>query len=136
MKLKLISCVAALMLACVSCNHKATPPLQMIQKANECVDNARKQLPLNMGDGLKLTQLIYDSQTYTLVYKYQYTIPIEKPTAEKIKEAKQSVVYLLKANPTSDDMEMVKSGISFHFTYYSEDNTFLYDISITADDIK
>ena len=130
MKLKLISCVAALMLACVSCNHKATPPLQMIQKANECVDNARKQLPLNMGDGLKLTQ------TYTLVYKYQYTIPIEKPTAEKIKEAKQSVVYLLKANPTSDDMEMVKSGISFHFTYYSEDNTFLYDISITADDIK
>lgn len=127
--------VAALLI--VSANFAfAAPPLSMIQKAKDMVEDARYQLPVSVGNGLMLTNVSYDSKTYTLVYRYHYTFPVSKPSNEAIKESKLGVVHLLKANPNSEDMQFLKSGITFHYNYYSENGTFLYAVKITPSDIK
>ncbi len=112
------------------------PPLSVIQKAKEQVEAARYQLPVQAGYGLTLTQVSYDSQTYTIVYRYHYNMYVEKPTPEAIKEAKLGIVHMMKANPNSEDYQFVKSGISFHYNYYTENGQFLYAIKIISADLK
>ena len=114
----------------------AAPPLAAIQKAKNLVENARYQLPVEAGYGLVLTQVSYDSKTYTLVYRYHYTIPVAKPTTQAIYESKQGIIHLLKANPNSEDMQILKSGISFHYNYYDMDGNFLWAVKITPADVK
>ena len=114
----------------------AAPPLSIIQKAKGQVENARYYLPAQAGYGLMLTQVDYDSKTYTMVYRYHYTMYAEKPSAAAIKEVKQGMIHLIKANPQSDDMQFLQAGITFHYNYYSENGTFLYAVKITPSDIK
>lgn len=112
------------------------PPLSVIQKVKEQVEAARYKLPVQAGYGLTLTQVSYDSKTYTMVYRYHYNMHVEKPTSEAIKEAKLGVVHLIKANPNSEEYKFVKSGISFHYNYYTENGQFLYAVKITSADLK
>ena len=127
-----------LMLMIVGANISifAVPPLSSIQKAKETVENARYQLPIQVSYGLMLTQVSYDSTNYTLVYRYHYIIPVAKPSNEAIKESKLGIIHMLKANPNSEDMQLLKAGITFHYNYYSEDGTFLYAIKLSASDFK
>lgn len=135
MKKFIISLSTALLIA-ASSSIFAAPPLSAIQKAKNQVESVRDQLPIQVSNGLILTQVSYDSKTYTMVFRYYYTIPVTKPTATAIKETKLSMIHLLKANPNSEDMQILKSGISFHYNYYTEDGTFLYAVKITPSDIK
>ena len=114
----------------------AAPPLTTIQKAKAMVEEARYQLPVQANYNLLWTQVDYDSKTYSLVYKYYYTVPITKPSNEAINEAKLSIIHLLKANPSSEDTQFIKAGMSFHYKYYSLEGKFLYAIRITSADIK
>lgn len=114
----------------------AVPPLSLIQKAKDQVEAARYQLPVQVGYGLTLTKLSYDSQTYTIVYRYHYNMYVEKPTPEAIKEAKLGIIHMFKANPNAEDYKFVKGGITFHYNYYTEDGSFLYAIKITSADLK
>ena len=136
MNTKLKCLILALMFSCAGISVNAAPPLSYIQKAKNIVEEARFQLPVEAGYGLTLTQVQYDSKTYSLVYRYHYTIPVQKPDANSIKERKMSVVHLLKANPATEDMQLLKNGISFHYNYYSQDGTFMYAIKITPEDVK
>lgn len=135
MKKFILSTIALLVLA-TSTQILAAPPLSTIQKVKEQVENIRYQLPVQAGYGLMLTQVSYDSQKYTIVYRYHYAIPVEKPTAEAVKEAKLGIVHMLKANPNSEDMQFLKAGITFHYNYYTEAGSFLYAIKITPADVK
>jgi hypothetical protein len=117
-------------------NVNAAPPSPVIQKAKATVENARYILPAEAGYGIMLTQVNYDSKTYTLVYRYHFTIPATKPTANAINETKQGVVHMLKAQPNSEEMQLLKGGITFHYNYYTTEGTFLYAIKITPSDVK
>lgn len=113
-----------------------TPPLSVIQKVKEQVEAVRYQLPVQAGYGLTLTQVSYDSQTYTIVYRYYFNTYVEKPTPEAINEAKLGIVHMMKANPSSEDYQFVKGGITFQYNYYTESGSFLYTIKITPADLK
>lgn len=128
--------VFALFILSANISAFAIPPLSTIQKVKEQVENVRYQLPAQAGYGLMLTQVSYDSQKYTIVYRYHYTVPAVKPTQEAIQEAKLGIIHMLKANPNSEDMQFIKAGITFHYNYYNEDGTFLYAIKITPQDVK
>ena len=128
--------ILVLFFASTSSQVSAAPPLSIIKKAKDMVERVRYELPAEISPYMLLTQLSYDSKTYTLVYRYHCTVPVTKPTPESIKEAKLGVIHMLKANPQSEDMLFVKSGISFHYNYYSEDGKFLYAVKITPADIK
>ncbi|MDE7387046.1 MAG: hypothetical protein K2N28_07910 [Muribaculaceae bacterium] len=128
--------VAALFILSVNIGAFAIPPLSTIQKVKDQVENIRYQLPAQAGYGLMLTQVSYDSQKYTIVYRYHYTVTAVKPSPEAINEAKQSIIHMLKANPNGEDMQFIKAGITFHYNYYNEDGTFLYAIKITPQDVK
>lgn len=125
-----------IMLISISVAAIAAPPLATIQKAKNMVENARYQLPADVGNGMTLSQVNYDSKTYTLVYRYHYYVPSHKPTLDAINETKQGIVHLLKAQPYCDEMTFLKDGITFHYNYYSSDGTFLYAVKITPADIK
>ncbi len=114
----------------------AAPSLAIIQKAKGVVETARYELPVEIAPGLTLTQVSYNSEKYTLVYRYHFTVYVEKPNADAIKEAKLALVHMLKANPNSDEMQLIKGGITFHYNYYSENGTFLYAVKITPADVK
>ena len=60
----------------------------------------------------------------------------KKLTAQSVKEVKQGVIHFLKANPDSDDMQFLKSGISYIYNYYKLDGTFLIALRITSADIE
>ncbi len=83
-----------------------------------------------------MTQVIYDSKTYSLVYSYHFTVPAIKPTSESINEIRTGLIHMFKANPNSEEMKYLKSGITFHYNYYSQDGDFLYSIKLTPDDFK
>ncbi len=108
----------------------AAPTLATIQKAKAVVETARYQLPVQISPAIMLTQVSYDSEKYTLVYRYHFTVAATKPTAEAIKESKLGIIHIFKANPESGDTQLLKGGITFHYNYYSEDGTFLYAIKI------
>lgn len=128
--------LVALLIISANISAFAAPPLSTIQKVKEQVESVRYQLPAQAGYGLMLTQVSYDSQKYTIVYRYHFVIPVEKPSTEAIKEARLSMIHMLKANPNSEDMQFLKDGITFHYNYYNEDGTFLYAIKITPQDVK
>lgn len=125
----------AIILICASVTALAAPPLATIQEAKDMVEAARYQLPVDLGNGMTLSQLDYDSKTYSLVYRYHYYIPAEKPSLEAINETKQGLIHFIKAQPNSEDMRFLKDGISFHYNYYASDGTFVYDLRITPEDI-
>lgn len=85
---------------------------------------------------LCLRTISYNSNNYSLVYRYHYTVPVTKPTTSAINEAKQGIIHLLKANPNSEDMQLVKNGITFHYNYYDTDGNFIYAIKITPSDVR
>lgn len=126
----------SILIMVASINIYAAPPLSAIQKAKTVVEDARYQLPVEIGNGLILTQVSYDSKSYTLVYRYHYAVIVTKPSSNTINEVKQGMIHLLKAHPDSDEMQILKSGISFHYNYYNDDGTFLYAVKITPSDIK
>ncbi|MBD5232156.1 MAG: hypothetical protein HDS66_08420 [Bacteroidales bacterium] len=126
----------ALAFAVATISANASPTLATIQKAKDVVEAARYQLPAEAGYGLMLTQVSYDSNKYTLVYRYYATMPATKPTAEAINEIKQAIIHMVKAQPNSEEMQLLKGGISFHYNYYTTEGTFLYAIKITPADVK
>lgn len=136
MKTSLKTLVIAFMLVCANVCAVAAPPLSIVQKAKAMVEDARYQLPVEMGNGLTLYQLSYNSGTYSLVYRYYYSMEVTKPSSEAIKETKLGLIHLLKANPNSQDMMYLKNGITFHYNYYNPDGTFVYAMKITPADIK
>lgn len=125
-----------MLVACANVTAIATPPLNIIRVAKQQVENARYQLPLDIGNGLALTQLSYDSSKYTLVYRYHYYIPVVRPSNTIIRERKLGLIHLLKSDPNSQEMQLLTSGITFHYNYYTEDGEFLFAIKITPQDVK
>lgn len=120
-----------------SASIPAAPPTAMVQRAKTLAENVRYQLPAQIMYGISLTKVVYDSKTSSLVYDYHYTLPIQKKlTAQSVKEVKQGVIHFLKANPDSDDMQFLKSGISYIYNYYKLDGTFLIALRITSADIE
>ena len=128
--------IVALFIVSTNICLSAQPPLETVQKAKTMVENARPQLPFPGGYGLLLTELSYDSKTYSLVYRYRYTVPATKPTNKAIKESKQSLILLLKSHPDSEDMKFLKDGITYYYNYYSQQGDFLFAVKITPDAIK
>lgn len=111
------------------------PTLSMINKAKAIVEEARYQLPIESG-GMTLTQVSFDSKSYSLIYRYYFLFPMEKPSNEVLKERKLGAIHTLKGNPGTGELEMLKGGISFWYNYYNPDGTFLYAIKITPADIR
>lgn len=130
------SLVFALMMICASTVALAVPPAATIQKAKNMVESAQYQLPAQAGYGIMLTQVKYDSSSYSLVYRYQYTAQVPQPTANAINEAKQAMIHFVKANPNSEDMQFLKDGITFHYNYYNADGSYMYTIKIRPSDVK
>lgn len=128
--------IVAILLLSANIRLNAVPPLATIQKAKEAVENARYVLPMQAGNGIILTQVDYDSKTYSLVYRYHYTVPVEVPSKGTINETKKGMIHLTKANPDSEEMMLLNDGITFDYNYYSEDGTFLFSVKITPDDVK
>ena len=128
--------VVALLMFCTNVSVFAAPSLAAIKKVKAEVENVRYKLPIDMGNGLTLTQMAYDSQNYTIVYRYHYSVPVTKPSANTIKESKLAVIHMLKANPNSEDYIYLKEGFTYHYNYYTMDGDFLYAIKITPQDIK
>ena len=79
--------IAALFILSADVCLLAAPPAATIQKAKTMIEQARQHLPIK-GYGISLTEVSYDSSTYTLVYRYDYTLPVTKPTPASIKETK------------------------------------------------
>ena len=134
-KLKRTIAVAAVIIA-TNLSTFAAPPASVIQKVKSQVETMSYYLPSEAGYGLTLTQVRYDSSTYSIVYKYQYYLPVNTPTKAAIAEVKQGMIHMLKANPNAEDMQFIKSGITFHYRYYSSDGEFLYSIKITPSDVR
>lgn len=126
--------IAALFILSADVCLLAAPPAATIQKAKTMIEQARQHLPIK-GYGISLTEVSYDSSTYTLVYRYDYTLPVTKPTPASIKETKIGLVHLMKAKPDSEEMQYLKAGIAFHYKYYSEDGNFLFEVKITPEDV-
>lgn len=136
MKKLIRAIVIALFVISASANVLAIPPAASIQKVKQSVESLRYQLPIDIGYGLNLTQVSYDSQRYTLVYRYQYTMYVEKPSNDAIWEAKQSMIHMAKINPNSEEMQLLRDGFTFHYNYYSMGGEFLYAIKITYADVR
>ena len=130
------SLVFALMMICASTVALAVPPAATIQKAKNVAESAQYQLPMQVYQGLMVTQIKYDSSSYSLVYRYQFTVQIPQPSTDAINEAKLAMIHLVKANPNSEDAQLIKNGITFQYNYYNADGSYIYTIKIRPSDIK
>lgn len=68
-----------------------------------------------------------------VVENARYQLPIEAGYGLVFK---LGIIHMLKANPNSEDMQLLKGGITFHYNYYSIDGDFIYAMKITPADIK
>lgn len=128
--------MVAIIIMAANATVQAAPPLDAIRKVKAMVEDARYQLPADAGYGLMLTQVNYDSKTYTIIYRYHYINPTQKPSPSTISEVKKGLIHMLKANPNSEDMQLLKAGFTFHYNYYNPDGSFLYANKITPADVR
>lgn len=135
MKLSMKLWIVAILMV-VSGSLWAAPPLASIQRAKAIEEEARWQLPMESGFGLTMTSVEFDSQSNTLEYTYYYSFPVDVPSPESIQERRQATIHLLKANPQSEDYQLCKSGISYRYIYFSEDGDYLFESSISPDDLR
>lgn len=127
--------VVALMIIGANAVALAAPPAATIRQAQNVVQMARQQLPMQMANMI-LYEVSYDRSNYTLVYRYKFTVHVNRPSEAKIREAKQGLVAMLKAMPNSEDMQLITNGITFHYNYYNSDGTFLYAVKIRPSDVR
>ncbi len=132
--IRLLAVAVAIFVA--SIHAMAAPPAFAIQKAKAAVEEMRYKLPLEGSPGIIWFQMSYDNQKYTIVYRYQYTIPVAIPKEAEVRERKNNVIQLLKAMPECTDTEIIRAGITYHYNYYDEDGNFLYAFKITPADLK
>ncbi|MBD5352428.1 MAG: hypothetical protein HDR86_06335 [Bacteroides sp.] len=133
----LLRTFGSLLLLCTFSCTSSTPSTDAIKKAKEVVESAQYQVPVNMGNGLILDRVSFDTKTYTLVYDYHYTLPVNSPSEEAIKERKQAIIHLIKSQPSSAEMDLLKSGISMRYNYYTENGGYLlYSVTLTQKDLK
>lgn len=125
-----------LMLTCFSsCKQNPVPSKEYIDSVKNEITVFSKHLPIEAGLGLIITDIDYDDSSYTLEYKYQYTVPgISKPSESEINEGKKAAVAFLKSQPK--EKNLIEKGFSFRYVYYSLEGEYLFTQEISAEDLS
>lgn len=118
-----------------ACSKKA-PSEEAIKEAKERVEQMSSYLPSQVNDNMMLDEVTFDSDNYTIVYRYSYILPIEKPSPEQIDAAKEAILALVKAVPDDPEIKLLEEGIICYYNYYNPNGDFVFAIKITADDLK
>lgn len=92
-----------------------------------------KQLPIEIITGqMNYFHVELDKSSATITHCYCFNKTPEV-TEETIRNAKASVIALMKANPT--ERMPIEKGITMQFKYYSRNRNLLYSVTITPDDL-
>lgn len=124
--------------ACSSKNDKSsperTPSKEAIEQVKDEISAYRYQLPIDAGYGQLITDISYNPATYTINYTYQFTVPgVTKPNQTQIKQGREAAIEMLKTMPK--EKHLLDQGFTFHYQYYTLENTFLYSLAISASDL-
>lgn len=121
--------------SCSRKDNKLTPSDDAIDLVKTELNTFSRYLPIEGGIGLLITDVEYDEATYTIQYKYQYTVPgVHKPSESQINEAKKLAVGIILQQPK--EKKLLEQGFSFRYDYYSLDDEYLFTQQIALEDIK
>ena len=95
--------------------------------------NAR--LPVLVSDGTMFTKVEYDEKTMVQTFYYDFTRDIDESliTHDNISQMKGNMVNALKGTNSEDRLN---AGVTYLYVYRSIDKEKLYEIQITANDLK
>lgn len=132
----IIICFVSLLINFNSCkSNEKNPSPETVEKVKLELARFSDLLPIEGGVGMIITDIDYDDASNTIRYKYQYTVPgVSKPDESQIKEAKKAALTLVESMPR--EKELLMEGISYHYDYYTMDNTYLYSMDISLHDLE
>ena len=121
--------------SCSNKDNKPSPSNYTVDLVKSELEAFSKHLPIEGGLGMLITDVDFDDATYTIKYRYQYTVPgVHKPSDSQIKEAKNITVNITKSLPK--EKKLLQQGFTFRYDYYSLDNEYLFTQEITKEDLE
>lgn len=110
-------------------SQKATPPTK------EEIQDVNAKLPMLVADGAMFTKIEYDDKTMVQTCYYDFTRDVDESmiTQDNISRLKSNMVEHLKGTSCE---EILKIGVVYRYVYRSIDKKKLYEIQITANDLK
>ncbi len=99
------------------------------------IEEVNAKLPVLVSEGTLNTKVEYDERTKVQTFYYRFTQEVDESliTKEIVQQLKSSMVAELKKN--ANNVKRIKSGMSFHYIYFSVDDRRLYEIKINANDL-
>ena len=100
------------------------------------IQEVNAELPVLVSEGTLLTKVEYDDRTKVQTFYYQFTQEVDESQITKgiIQQLKTKMVAEVKKS--TNNVIRLKAGMVFLYVYFSYDNRRLYEITITANDIK
>lgn len=110
-------------------SQKATPPTK------EEILDVNAKLPMLVADGTMFTKVEYDDKTMVQTFYYDFTRDVDESmiTQDNISRLKGNMVEHLKGTSCE---EILNVGVVYRYVYRSVDKKKLYEIQITANDLK
>lgn len=101
----------------------------------EEIISTNAKLPILVADGTIFTKVEYDDKTKVQTFYYDFTRDIDESliTQDNINQLKGNMVNALKGTNSEDRLN---AGVTYLYVYRSIDKEKLYEIRITANDLK
>lgn len=101
----------------------------------EEIISTNAKLPVLVSDGTMFTKVEYDDKTKVQTFYYDFTRDIDESliTQDNINQLKGNMVNALKGTNSEDRLN---AGVTYLYVYRSIDKEKLYEIRITANDLK
>ncbi len=101
----------------------------------EEITSTNAKLPVLVSDGTMFTKVEYDDKTMVQTFYYDFTRDIDESliTQNNISQMKGNMVNALKG---TDSEDRLNAGVTYLYVYRSIDTDKLYEIQITASDLK
>ena len=101
----------------------------------EEIISTNAKLPVLVSDGTMFTKVEYDDNTMVQTFYYDFTRDLDESliTQDNISQMKENMVNALKGTNSEDRLN---AGVTYLYVYRSIDKEKLYEIQITASDLK
>jgi len=101
----------------------------------EEIISTNAKLPVLVSDGTMFTKVEYDDKTMVQTFYYDFTRDLDESliTQDNISQMKENMVNALKGTNSEDRLN---AGVTYLYVYRSIDKEKLYEIQITASDLK